>query len=401
MKELNIECQKNEKILELNRFQTISGTLPPKMISLEQIEQTDMAALTEVGVLDGGDERSGTMILRNFYPLCVQSETEGLELMPIAAALEKYSWVRERYFWKAVAEDLDDITAQCAAQEEPQGYFIRVRKGAKVTLPCKTALYMANENIAQMIHNVVILEDDSELQLITGCVTQNNVHSGMHLSVDEQYIGKNARLINTMVHSWGPEVIVHPRGGTIVEAGGRYESNYVSMRPAKYTFSNPKTLLNGKGASAKFLSIIHGSAGSNIDIGGDVYLNAVDTTAELVHKAICTGGRVNQKGILIGNADCRAHVDCAGILLNSGENGFIESIPGIKACHPEAKISHEASIGKIAPEQVEYLQSRGMDEKEAISLLIRGFVGNDIKGLGKELEARIAEIAELAGHGEC
>ena len=57
-------------------------------------------------------------------------------------------------------------------------------------------------------------------------------------------------------------------------------------------------------------------------------------------------------------------------------------------------------IGKIAPEQVEYLQSRGMEEREAISMLIRGFLGSDIEGLGTELDARIAEIAELAGHGE-
>ena len=63
-------------------------------------------------------------------------------------------------------------------------------------------------------------------------------------------------------------------------------------------------------------------------------------------------------------------------------------------------MSHEASIGKIAPEQVEYLMSRGMDEREAVSLLIRGFLGADIKGLGAELDTQIAEIAEVAGHGE-
>jgi Fe-S cluster assembly scaffold protein SufB len=63
-------------------------------------------------------------------------------------------------------------------------------------------------------------------------------------------------------------------------------------------------------------------------------------------------------------------------------------------------MSHEASIGKIAPEQVEYLQTRGMDEREAIALIIRGFLGADIAGLGPELDARITEIADLAGHGE-
>jgi Fe-S cluster assembly scaffold protein SufB len=80
--------------------------------------------------------------------------------------------------------------------------------------------------------------------------------------------------------------------------------------------------------------------------------------------------------------------------------GFVLSIPGLQALHPEARMSHEASIGKLAPEQIEYLQARGMEEREAISMIIRGFLDVDIKGLGPELDARITELAELAGHGE-
>ena len=328
----------------------------------------------------------------------MQGGDDGLELLPIATALAKYAWLREEYLFRAVPADLDEVTAECAAQEQPQGYFVRVRKGTKVTLPCQAAFYMASEGIAQVLHNVVIVEDGAELHMITGCVTEHSVRSGLHLAVSEHYLGKNARLTSTMVHSWGPEVVVHPRAGAVVEAGGRYESNYISLRPAKSIKSNPQTLLNGKGAAAKFLTIILGSQGSDVDVGGDVHLNAEDTTAELAHRGVCTGGAMYQRGMLIGRARCKAHVDCAGMLLD--ETGFIESVPGVESRHPEARLSHEASIGKIAPEQVEYLQSRGMEEREAISMLIRGFLGVEIEGLGAELDARIAEIAELAGHGE-
>jgi hypothetical protein len=186
----------------------------------------------------------------------------------------------------------------------------------------------------------------------------------------------------------------------VVEAGGVYVSNYVSLRPAKQIESDPQTWLNGEGASAKYLTVILGSEGATIDTGGSVYLNANDTSAELAHRGVCTGGYMHQRGMLIGNARCRAHVDCAGMVLDAKQGGFIESIPGLKGLHPEARMSHEASIGKIAPEQVEYLMSRGMAEREAISMIIRGFLDADIAGLGPELDARIAEIAELAGHGE-
>lgn len=194
--------------------------------------------------------------------------------------------------------------------------------------------------------------------------------------------------------------MVYPRTGTIVDENGRYENNYVSLRAAKQVTSDPQTYLNGKGASAKYLTVVLGAPGSVIDTQGKVYLNAEDTGAELAHRGVCTGGAMYQGGLLIGNARCRAHVDCAGMLLDNTGMGFIESIPGLRSRHPDARMSHEASIGKIAPEQVEYLMSRGMDEREAISLLIRGFLGADIEGLGAELDTQIAEIAEIAGHGE-
>jgi len=251
-----------------------------------------------------------------------------------------------------------------------------------------------------MVHNLVILEDEAELNLITGCVSSHEVIRGEHLAITEQYLGRKAKLTNTMVHSWGPKVVVWPHAGTIVEAGGALVSNYISLRPAGDIRSNPRTWLNGKGASVRHFTVIVGSEGSNITIGGEVYLNAEDTSAELAHRAVCTGGRLCQKGLLIGNARCRGHVDCAGMLLDPKEKGFILSIPGLKALHPEARLSHEASIGKIAPEQVAYLQARGMEEREAISMIIRGFLALDIEGLGPELDARIAEIAEVAGHGE-
>lgn len=365
----------------------------------KEIDRDEKEDLASVGVLVGEEQRSGTFILRDSRPICARSQYEGLELLPIAEALTKYDWLRERYAWKAVPADLDDVTARCAALAEPQGYFIHVSKGAKVSFPCQAGLWMSQGNVSQLIHNIVILEEGAELVLFTGCLTGIDVTGGLHLAISEHYVGPNAKLTNTMVHSWGAEVEVYPRSGTIVEAGGQFVSNYVSLRPAKRMETNPQTWLNGRDASARYATIVLGSSGSTIETGGKVHLNAEGTRAEVIHRAICTGGRIYQKGLLIGNARCRAHVDCSGMVLDSEHRGFIQAVPGLRAVHPDAQMSHEASIGKIAPEQVEYLQSRGLDEGEAISMIIRGFLAADIKGLGPELDARIAELAELASQG--
>jgi len=408
MKTLTNPCQAAERArskkagsdldLDLAQFLFEPDTSPPAMIPPEQVGPADAEVMASLGVHVTGEERSGTYILHNFHPLSLLVKSGEIELLPIAKALKKYDWLSEKYYWKAIPPDLDRYTARIASAPEPQGYFLRVKKGAKVPFPVQTVLYIARGRIAQRIHNVVILEEGSELHLITGCATGPGVEIGAHLGVGEQYIGKNAKLTSTTVHNWGPRMGVRSRPGTIVEEGGTFVSNYCSLRPARNVQTEPRTWLNGKGASAKYTTVILGSDGSTIDTGGEVYLNAEDTSAELAHRAVCTGGRIYQKGLLIGNAPCRAHVDCAGMVLDAREDGFIHSVPGLRALHGDARMSHEASIGKIAPEQVAYLQSRGMEEREAISMIIRGFLGEEIVGLSPELDARVAEIASFTSY---
>ncbi len=373
--------------------------LYPNLFLPKQIKQKDKRTLAEVGVILESENRSATMVIRNDQPVCLDSKDQGIELLPLSVAFQRYDWLEKNYSFKTIAADFDEFTAKCANQE-PLGFFIYVRQGVKVTLPCQVAIHMATNALTQTLHNIVILEEDSQLELITGCVSEQSVNQGQHLSVEEYYIGKNAKFTSTMVHSWVSDVEVYPHAGATVAENGQYESNYISLRAAKLVKSNSQTFLNGDKATAKYLSIVLGTTGSVIDTAGNVYLNANNTSAELLHRGVCSGGIIHQGGLLIGNASCKAHVDCAGMLLDNEGNGYIESIPGIKSHHPDARMSHEASIGKIAPEQVEYLMSRGMEELEAISMLIRGFLNVDIEGLGPELDEQIAKIAEIAGHGE-
>ncbi|MBI9095467.1 MAG: SufD family Fe-S cluster assembly protein [Sphaerochaeta sp.] len=364
------------------------------------LDDTDREALAETGVYLGSADRSATIVVCDHAQACLENAANGFELLPISSALERYPWLKERYYFKAISADYNENTALCAKQDNPLGFYLHVDKGVKIVLPVQAAMYMKSENIVQMIHNVIILEEESQVQVLTGCLAGQDMKQGTHIAVGEQYIGKNARLISTMVHAWGSGQFVHTHTGTIVEEGGRFESNYVSLRPAKHFVSNPQSWLVGRGASAKYLTVVLASPGTVVETGGTVYLNAEDTSAELAHRGVCTGGILKQGGLLVGKARCKAHVDCAGMLLSGDGNGYIESVPGLQSMHPDARMSHEASIGNIAPEQVQYLMSRGMDEREAISMLIRGFLGSGIEGLGPELDERIAQIVEVAGHGE-
>ena len=108
----------------------IRETLPSDNINSDVAD-----ALKETGVLIGSKNRSGTMVIRDNSPICLQNEYSGFEMLPISAALKRYDWLRQEYFFKAVPADLDEVVAKCASQLSPMGYFIRIFKGKKVKLP--------------------------------------------------------------------------------------------------------------------------------------------------------------------------------------------------------------------------------------------------------------------------
>lgn len=394
---LTLERDKEINLDEYD-FHELKNESNPIFDSIDDLEKKDINSLESVGLLMKNNNRSGTYLLCGRDAFTITQNIEGLEILPIAEALEKYDWLKEKYWFKVLDKDQDKFTSTVASTL-PKGYFIHLKKGVKVKQPFQAGLFMIKERSTMTVHNIVILEEDSELHLITGCTNKTNIRKGIHLAISEHFIGKNAKLINTMVHNWGPEFKIRPKSGTIVEEGGTYISNYCSLRPAKSIQMDPFTHLKGDNSSGKYTTIILGIKGTYANLGGKILMTGKNTGAEIASRAICKGGHIIQTGLIIGAAyNSRAHVDCSGMMMS--EEGAIEAVPGLRALHPEAKMSHEASIGRISPGEVAYLQSKGFSEEEAVSMIIRGFLDIGINGLSPELDAAILEIAEISGHGE-
>lgn len=353
---------------------------------------TNWKDLSKVG-FSQQEPRAGTYILQNSQPV-YQSSTDGLEVLPIGLALYRYSWLK-KYFYSLIKKE----TIKGPYPNHLDGYFIHVEKDREIPFLCQTALLMETSYFTQAPHNVILLDEGAELTLLTGCLSATGIETGTHSSITERYIGKGALLHEHMVHRWGNELMVTSHSGTMVEEGGTYISDYIGLKMSNHVLSYPETWLNGANATTKYRTIILDNGHATIELGGTIHLDADDTSAELAHRAICTGGQIYQKGILEGNARCKAHIDCAGMLLGNSI-GIIESVPGLRSHHPDARLSHEASIGKISPQQVEYLRSRGIDKADAISMIVRGFLDLQIEGLGSEIDRFIKEMVELAGHGE-
>jgi hypothetical protein len=149
----------------------------------------------------------------------------------------------------------------------------------------------------------------------------------------------------------------------------------------------PTTHLNGEGAVARFNSILVASHTSFLDVGSRVILNAPHTRAEIIARGISFGGSIIARGDLVGKvAGIKAHLECKGLILN---DGVMKAIPELTGYAPGVEMSHEAAVGKIDQQEIEYLMARGIDEDEAISTIVRGFLNVDIEGLPAGLKEKL------------
>jgi uncharacterized protein len=379
------ELKKNASIEVDLRDYTFDGADAPDLPDLSQVSEADRQQLRMAGVDVDEADRSGTFLQFDQSRVHCRTRNPDVEILGIEAALERYQGLPD-YYWKALDPDKDDFTRQ-TAKEVHGGYFIRTKKGAVIPHPVQSCLYIKGKDVAQAVHNVVVVEEDSEVHIITGCATAHGVQSALHLGISEFYVKKNGRLTFTMVHNWGEQVAVRPRTAVHVEENGAFVSNYILLKPVRTVQSYPAVYLNGPGGLARFNSVIVAPEGSHVDTGNKIILNAPNTRGEIISKTITTGGTIIARGFIGGNAvPARGHLECKGLILGQG---VIHAIPELVGSVPGVELSHEAAVGKIAREEIEYLMARGLDEEEATSTIVRGFLNVDIMGLPRELQESI------------
>jgi len=362
--------------------------VPHKYLAEEEIcalpeDEQKRLIMSGLDVTDKG--RGGTYFQKDTTVIHCHSDEEGIEVMPVTEALKKHDWVKE-YFWQLVPVDQDKYTAS-AFLELHDGYVIRALPGTKSIYPIQACLYLDKENLQQNVHNLIIAEEGSELHIITGCATSPRMKRGVHVGISEFFVKKGARLSFTMIHNWAEEMTVRPRSVARVEEGGVFINNYICMKPVRSIQMYPTTHLVGNDATAMFYSVIVGTRGSYLDIGGRIFLKNSGCRAEIVQRSISNGAHIINRGHLIGEApDIKAHLECKGLLIGGG---IIDSIPQLEGHVEGVDMSHEAAVGKLAEEEINYLMSRGISQEQATSTIVRGFLSVDIKGLPGPLKEEI------------
>jgi hypothetical protein len=342
-----------------------------KNINIKNLSKANKERMMSVGMNFDKSKVCGSLFIRNKKPIYNFIKNNKLEILDMKTALKKYEWTK-KHFWKIIDPQKDEYTKK-VFKDLHQGYFIRSLEGQKVTTPVQACLYISSNGFIQNIHNVIIAEKNSELNIYTGCLTANYVNTATHIGITEIYVKEGAKVTFTMIHNWGKEVIVRPRTATLVAKNGKFISNYVCIKPVKDLQMSPNCFLEGEESAAEYNSYLYSYDNSNIDLGTNIYLRGKNAKSEITARAVCNGGKITVKAYNSGEAPgIKSHLECKGIILS--KKGNIRAIPELDARLPDLQMTHEASIGKISQEAIEYLMSRGLTEKEALSLIIKGFL---------------------------
>lgn len=382
--------------IDLSRFNFSGGENSAPIEDLTRLPQEDQQRLVLAGIDVHDTKVSGAFMQLNHADVHCTTRQEGLDLMDIRAALKKFDGLPQ-YYWKLLDPNKDEIT-RMAYEHLNGGYFVRARKGVKISQPVQSCMFIKGNAAGQAVHNIVVVEEGAELNILGGCATSQHSNDAAHLGITEYYVEKGGKLTFTMIHNWGDSTTVRPRSAGVVEAGGVFQNNYILLKSVGSLQSYPRIDLNGEGAVATFNSVIVTPTGSYVDSGSAIHLNAPHTRGEIISRTLTTGGTIINRGFIGASATpVKGHLECKGLIVDGGR---VHAIPELDSCRDGVELSHEAAVGKIAQEEIEYLMARGLDEDEATSTIVRGFLNVDIMGLPAPLKKAMDEqISKLNAGG--
>lgn len=307
------------------------------------------------------------------------------EMLDIRIAVQKYGWLKD-YMWKLVDHDKDEYTK--AIDDTGGGYFIWIKKGAKIDIPIQSCMMISERGSEQRVHNIVLVDEGAQANILTACLTHRNNHTSKHLGVSEFYVRKGGYLNFTMIHDWNKDSFVRPRSAASVDEDGHFVSNYIVLSEVKDLQMYPVTRLEGRNSRGTFTSLIYGKGESNLDIGSKIDLLGEDSKAEIISRTINNdNSKVYARGMIVGDNVSKGHLECMGLTLS--KSAMMHAVPELVSNNDKAELSHEAAVGMINQQEIIYLMARGLPEEQARSIIVRGFLDINILGLPEGFRNRI------------
>lgn len=324
---------------------------------------------------------------------------EGVIFVNSTEGLREHEEIFRPYFGKVIPTGDNKFSALNSAVFSG-GSFIYVPKGVKLKQPLQAYFRINSENFGQFERTLIIADEGSEIMYMEGCTAPKFETATLHSAVVELVALKGAKIQYVTVQNWSSNVfnLVTKRGIAHEDAEIRWiDCNIGSRLTMKY----PGVVMKGKGARGEVISIALANDGQLQDTGAKMIHAADNTTSNVVSKSISVGkgnstyrGQVHIPKHLKG---CKNNTECDALLINSTSR--TDTYPAITVRGNQHVTQHEASVSQVSEEMLFYMQQRGLNEGQAMSLAVNGFINELVREFPMEYSVELKRLIDLEMEG--
>ena len=255
------------------------------------------------------------------------------------------------------------------------GINIRIRPGTRgesVHIP----VILSQAGLYDVVTNNFFIGEAAEVVIVAGCGIhcggeQPEGHAGLH----EFRVGRGARLRYVEKHFAGGSGtgrrLLNPTTRVWLGEGAQMEMELTQLGGVDEARRvNEATL--AAGSSLRITERVMTEGGQQAESRNTIVLEGEGSRAEFISRAVIRGeSRQTFQAVMEARARAFGHLQCDAIVMDHGTS---ETVPALRALHPEAELTHEAAIGRIADEQLLKLMSLGLDYDAAVREIIHGFL---------------------------
>jgi Fe-S cluster assembly protein SufB len=334
-----------------------------------------------------------------YHSLREDLEKQGVIFLDMDSGVREHPELVKKYFGTIIPYN-DNKFAALNSAVWSGGSFIYVPPGVRIDVPLQAYFRINAENMGQFERTLIIVDKDAYVHYVEGCTAPTYTTNSLHSAVVEIVVLEGGRCRYTTIQNWSKNVynLVTKRAAAYKNATMEWVDGNLG---SKVTMKYPAVWLMEEGARGEILSVAFASDGQHQDAGGKVVHVAPRTSSQIISKSISKGtGRSSYRGLVKvykGAEEVRSNVVCDALLLD--ETSKTDTYPYIEVEEERASIGHEATVSKVAEEQIFYLMSRGLSEDEAMSMIVNGFIEPIAKELPLEYAVELNRLIQLEMEG--
>ncbi|MFO1210018.1 MAG: Fe-S cluster assembly protein SufB [Amaricoccus sp.] len=288
------------------------------------------------------------------------------------------------------------------------GSFVYVPPGVRCPMELSTYFRINAENTGQFERTLIIADKGAYVSYLEGCTAPKRDTSQLHAAVVEIVALEDAEVKYSTVQNWFPGD-EEGRGGVwnfvtkradCREARAKVMWTQVETGSA-ITWKYPSCILRGEGSQGEFYSIAIANNRQQADTGTKMHHLGKNTRSRIVSKGISAGFAQNTYRGLVSvhpkAVGSRNYTQCDSLLI--GENCGAHTVPYIECRNNTSRVEHEATTSKVDEDQLFYCRSRGMDEEEAVALVVNGFCREVLQALPMEFAIEAQKLVAISLEG--